>query len=43
MSSPALSLDRLRIDYGHKSILVSPADRNNFVAMLRSVNPAITV
>ena len=42
-SSPALSLDRLRIDYGHKSILVSPADRNNFVAMLRSVNPAITV
>ena len=43
MSSPALSLDRLRIEYGQKSILVSPADRERFIAMLRSVNPAITV
>lgn len=42
-SSPALSLDRLRIDYGRKSILISPADRDRFLAMLRSVNPAITV
>jgi hypothetical protein len=43
LSSPALSLDRLRIDYGRKSILVSPAERERFVAMLRTVNPAITV
>ena len=43
-SSPALSLDRLRIAYGSsKSILVSPEDRDRFVAALRSVNPAITV
>jgi PH (Pleckstrin Homology) domain-containing protein len=43
ISSPALSLDRLRIEYGRKSILVSPEDRERFVAMLRSVNPAISV
>src|SRR5690348_6251284 len=43
ISSPALSLDRLRIDYGSKSILVSPEERERFIAMLRSVNPAISV
>ena len=43
ISSPALSLDRLRIDYGTKSILISPEDRDRFLAALRSVNPAITV
>jgi hypothetical protein len=43
ISSPALSLDRLRIDYGRKSILISPEDRERFIAMLRSVNPAISV
>jgi len=42
-SSPALSLDRLRIDYGHKSILISPEERERFLAALRSVNPAIEV
>jgi hypothetical protein len=42
-SSPALSLDRLRIDYGTRSILVSPQDRNRFIAALRSVNPSISV
>ncbi|HJT18804.1 MAG TPA: PH domain-containing protein [Thermoanaerobaculia bacterium] len=42
-SSPALSLDRLRIDYGTKAILVSPEDRNRFIAALRSVNPSISV
>jgi hypothetical protein len=32
ISSPALSLDRLEIRYGNgKSILVSPADRENFL------------
>ena len=35
LSSPALSLDRLRIRYrGKRSILVSPADRERFVAAL---------
>jgi len=42
-SSPALSLDRLRIDYGRKWILISPANRDRFIEMLRSVNPRITV
>ena len=40
-SSPALSLDRLRIDYGGKSILVSPENANAFVDALRAINPAI--
>ena len=43
LSSPALSLDRLQIDYANKSILVSPEDRDRFIAALRSVNPAISV
>jgi hypothetical protein len=31
-SSPALSMDRLKISYGHgKSVLVSPADRRGFL------------
>jgi hypothetical protein len=40
-SSPALSLDRLRIEYGGRRILVSPDDRQKFIAALRSVNPSI--
>ena len=40
LSSPALSLDRLRIRYrGKRSILVSPADRGRFVAAL-GLDPA---
>ena len=31
LSSPALSLDRLQIDYGKRRILVSPADRSGFL------------
>jgi hypothetical protein len=35
LSSPALSLDRLRIDYGkRKSIMISPEDREAFLADL---------
>lgn len=35
LSSPALSLDRLRIDYGaRRSIMVSPEDKQGFVAAL---------
>lgn len=41
LSSPALSLDRLRIDYGTRFILVSPAERQRFVDALHAVNPAI--
>jgi Bacterial PH domain len=41
LSSPALSLDRLRIDYGGKWILVSPEDKRRFIESLRAINPAI--
>ncbi|NVO85828.1 PH domain-containing protein [Hymenobacter terrestris] len=41
-SSPALSLDRLRVRYGkHDSVLISPADRVGFLAALLHLNPAI--
>jgi len=41
LTSPALSLDRLRIEYGRKVILVSPEDRQRFIDSLRAINPAI--
>ena len=34
-SSPALSLDRLRIDYGTRWLLISPRDRRAFLTELR--------
>lgn len=44
-SSPALSLDRLKIVYCEsgvtREILVSPEDQDAFVRALRAVNPAI--
>ncbi len=41
LSSPALSLDRLQIDYGSRFILVSPERKEQFIDALRAVNPAI--
>ena len=41
LSSPALSLDRLQIDYGRKVILVSPEEKERFIEALKAVNPAI--
>ncbi|MEO7793345.1 MAG: PH domain-containing protein [Thermoanaerobaculia bacterium] len=42
LSSPALSLDRLRIDYGRRnSIMVSPKEKEAFIAELRKRVPAI--
>lgn len=41
LSSPALSLDRLRIDYGTRSIMISPAEQRRFIEALRAINPAI--
>lgn len=35
LSSPALSLDRLRIDYGTRSLLISPEDGDRFLEELR--------
>jgi hypothetical protein len=41
LSSPALSLDRLRIDYGPKcSMMISPKDKEAFVTELRKRVPA---
>ena len=42
LSSPALSLDRLRIEYegARKSILVSPADREAFLAAMQAARVA---
>ena len=34
LSSPALSLDRLRIEYGQKAIMISPRDRERFLREL---------
>ncbi len=42
LSSPALSLDRLRIEYGGKRILVSPENKRHFIEALRAVNPSIS-
>jgi hypothetical protein len=41
LSSPALSLDRLRIEYGKKSVMISPEDKQRFIEALRTINPAI--
>jgi len=36
LSSPALSLDRIRIDYGRgRSLMVSPSDRDGFLRALQ--------
>jgi Bacterial PH domain len=41
LSSPALSLDRLRIDYGRtSSIMISPEDKEGFLKELRKRAPA---
>ena len=40
-SAPALSLDRLRIEYGNRVILVSPEEKQRFIEALRAINPAI--
>ena len=44
LSSPALSLDRLRIRHGRAGqVLVSPRDRQAFVQALRRRNPCVQV
>ncbi len=43
LSGPALSLDRLRIDYGGRTLLVSPADREGFLVELRLRAPEASI
>ena len=41
LSSPALSLDRLRIEYSRRAIMVSPEEKRRFIEALRAINPSI--
>lgn len=40
LSSPALSLERVRIDYAGRSIMVSPVERAEFIQALRAAASA---
>ena len=40
-SSPALSLDRLEINFKGGSVLISPKDKKRFIENLKRVNPKI--
>ena len=42
LSSPAASLDRIDIRYaGGHSLMISPADRDRFIEVVKAMNPAI--
>lgn len=43
ISSPAASLDRLEIIYNYGKILISPADKKEFINSLLVINPNIEV
>lgn len=44
MSAPALSMDRLRINYGAQNcVVISPKEKAAFIQHLLTINPAITV
>ena len=42
-SAPALSLDRLEIDYKNKKVLISPKDKLLFYQEIRARNPNIVI
>ncbi|RYE20562.1 MAG: hypothetical protein EOP51_17605 [Sphingobacteriales bacterium] len=42
LSAPALSLDRIEIFYNtYDSVVISPKDKQEFIAQLKTINPAI--
>ena len=43
MSAPALSLDRLKIEYRNKEVLISPKDRASFYQEIQARNPKIVI
>ena len=43
LSSPACSLDRLRIEYGAKRIMISPLDKAGFLRALAARAPQLEV
>ncbi|WP_296208896.1 PH domain-containing protein [Psychrobacter sp. UBA3480] len=42
-SAPALSLDRIKIEYRNKEVLISPKDRASFYQEIRARNPKIVI
>ena len=42
-SAPALSLDRLKIEYRNKEILISPKDKASFYQEIQARNPKIVI
>ena len=42
-SAPALSLDRLKIEYRNKEVLISPKDRASFYQEIQARNPKIVI
>ncbi|WP_227676985.1 PH domain-containing protein [Psychrobacter sp. JCM 18900] len=42
-SAPALSLDRIKIEYRNKEVLISPKDRASFYQEIRARNPRIVI
>lgn len=44
LSSPALSLDRLWIDYGQRgAVMISPEDKEGFIRHILLINPSVEV
>ena len=42
-SAPALSLDRLKIEYRNKEVLISPEDKSRFYQEIQARNPKIVI
>jgi hypothetical protein len=42
-SAPALSLDRLKIEYRNKEVLISPKDKSRFYQEIQARNPKIVI
>ncbi len=43
ISSPALALDRLQVNYKNKRVLISPKEKNQFINALKKMNSSIKV
>ena len=43
ISAPALSLDRLEVDYKNKKVLISPKDKRLFYQEIKARNPIIVI
>lgn len=43
VSAPAASFDRISIDTKHKSYIISPQNQDEFIQLLKQINPSIEV